>query len=107
MPELTETAAHEPSHTSLSSLAALSALSALSAAGVRIALDDYGTGHSRLAQLRDIPVSTLKIVETPHQRDRERLRELECDFGQGYVFSPPLEPAGFARLLDAGTVIDI
>ncbi|HET9170882.1 MAG TPA: EAL domain-containing protein [Actinospica sp.] len=53
--EVTETAVHEASG------AARSALSALSAAGFQIALDDYGTGYSSLAHLRDIPVDALKI----------------------------------------------
>lgn len=53
--EVTETAVHEASP------ATRSTLSALYDAGVRIALDDYGTGYSSLGHLRDIPVSTLKI----------------------------------------------
>lgn len=53
--EVTETAVHEASG------AARSALAALSAAGFQIALDDYGTGYSSLAHLRDIPVDALKI----------------------------------------------
>jgi diguanylate cyclase (GGDEF)-like protein/PAS domain S-box-containing protein len=53
--EVTETAVHE------ASLAARSALAALSAAGIRLALDDYGTGFSSLGHLRDIPVNSLKI----------------------------------------------
>ena len=43
------------------SLAARSALAAFSAAGIKIALDDYGTGYSSLGHLRDNPVDTLKI----------------------------------------------
>ena len=53
--EVTETAVHEASHTVHSSLAALTA------AGIRIALDDYGTGYSSLAHLRNIQVDALKI----------------------------------------------
>jgi len=53
--EVTETAVHEASHTVHSSLAALTA------AGIHIALDDYGTGYSSLAHLRNIPVDALKI----------------------------------------------
>ena len=53
--EVTETAVHE------ASLTARSALAAFSAAGIKIALDDYGTGYSSLGHLRDNPVDTLKI----------------------------------------------
>jgi EAL domain-containing protein (putative c-di-GMP-specific phosphodiesterase class I) len=36
-------------------------LEALAAAGITIAIDDYGTGFSSLAQIRDLPVHVLKI----------------------------------------------
>jgi EAL domain-containing protein (putative c-di-GMP-specific phosphodiesterase class I) len=36
-------------------------LTALRAAGVRVALDDFGSGYSSLGQLRTLPVDTLKI----------------------------------------------
>jgi diguanylate cyclase (GGDEF)-like protein len=36
-------------------------LDALQAMGVRIYIDDYGTGYSSLAQIRDLPVHALKI----------------------------------------------
>ncbi len=36
-------------------------------------------------------------VETPAQRDR--LRELGCDFGQGYLFAAPLNPSDTAAFL--------
>ncbi len=39
-------------------------------------------------------------VQTPEQR--ERLRELECDQGQGDLFSRPVAPDAFARLLGDG-----
>ena len=125
--EVTETAVHE------ASLTARSALAAFSAAGMKIALDDYGTGYSSLGHLRDNPVDTLKIdrvfisgltrnrgddaivvavitlahalgmrvvaegVETPEQR--ERLRELGCDFAQGHLFAKPLCAEEFGELL--------
>ena len=40
---------------------AQSVLAELSRLGVSLAVDDYGTGYSSLAYLRDLPVSTLKL----------------------------------------------
>lgn len=103
---------------------ALRTLEALRAAGMSIAVDDYGTGYSSLAQLKRMPVQQLKIdksfilrlddggddeiivrstiemghnlglevvaegVETPASRDM--LRELACDYLQGYLISRPI-----------------
>lgn len=39
-------------------------IAALQAMGVRIALDDFGVGHSSLARLRDVSVDVLKIDRT-------------------------------------------
>ncbi len=36
-------------------------LDELKAAGVRVAVDDFGTGHSSLALLRDLPIDIIKI----------------------------------------------
>ena len=47
-------------------------LARLSQAGLRLAVDDFGTGHSSLARLRELPVSTIKI-------DRSFVRELGED----------------------------
>ena len=41
--------------------AVLTTLQRIRSAGVRVALDDYGTGHSSLARLHDLPVDELKI----------------------------------------------
>jgi diguanylate cyclase (GGDEF)-like protein len=96
---------------------------ALGALGIKIDLDDFGTGFSSLSCLRQFPISRLKIdrsfVEgmTRSARDREivravlelghnlgkgviaegietraqleALRELGCEFGQGYYFARP------------------
>jgi diguanylate cyclase (GGDEF)-like protein len=40
---------------------AISVLESLRATGVRISMDDFGTGHSSLAQLKVIPLDELKI----------------------------------------------
>ena len=51
-------------------------LEALSHAGVRISLDDFGTGHSSLSHLRQYPISELKIdksfVDGAVRDDRDR-----------------------------------
>jgi diguanylate cyclase (GGDEF)-like protein/PAS domain S-box-containing protein len=39
----------------------LDVLQELAATGVRIAMDDFGVGHSSLARLRDLPVAIVKI----------------------------------------------
>jgi diguanylate cyclase (GGDEF)-like protein/PAS domain S-box-containing protein len=101
--------------------------------GVKLSIDDFGTGFSNLSYLRRFPVDRLKIdlsfvreittdpgslaiseaiitmshslnlqviaegVETLGQL--ELLGARDCDFIQGYFFSPPLAAAEFARLL--------
>jgi EAL domain-containing protein (putative c-di-GMP-specific phosphodiesterase class I) len=41
--------------------AAVAVLARLRALGVRVSVDDFGTGHSSLAYLKDLPVDELKI----------------------------------------------
>jgi EAL domain-containing protein (putative c-di-GMP-specific phosphodiesterase class I) len=43
---------------------AIGQLRRLRDAGIGIALDDYGTGYSSLAMLRDLPLTTVKIDKT-------------------------------------------
>ena len=62
--EITESAVMENPAVSLALLATLRD------AGFRLALDDYGTGYSSLAQIKNLPVSELKI-------DQSFVRELE------------------------------
>jgi len=86
--------------------------------GVRVQIDDFGTGSGSLTRLRRVPVRTLKVdpsllgeedvlraavsmahsldltvvaegIETSEQLDR--LRELDFDYGQGYLFSEPVD----------------
>ncbi|WP_207460170.1 EAL domain-containing protein [Azospirillum sp. SYSU D00513] len=40
---------------------AMAVLGALQAMGIRVAVDDFGTGHSSLGYLKSLPVTTLKI----------------------------------------------
>jgi EAL domain-containing protein (putative c-di-GMP-specific phosphodiesterase class I) len=55
-------------------------LTSLREAGVRVALDDFGSGYSSLGQLRTLPVDILKIDRT-----------LIAPIGTGSVrFAPPL-----------------
>ncbi len=62
--EITESAVMQNPETSLALLARLKE------AGFRFALDDYGTGYSSLAQIKNLPLSELKI-------DQSFVRELE------------------------------
>jgi diguanylate cyclase (GGDEF)-like protein/PAS domain S-box-containing protein len=97
--------------------AALDILRRLAALGVRLHLDDFGRGLTSLSLLHQAPLEALKIgpaaletglagttrllarelglqviakgLETPAQA--ERLRQLGCDLGQGYLFGSPEE----------------
>ena len=105
---------------------AIRQLSELRVLGVRIAVDDFGTGQSSLAQLQRLPCDELKIdksfvldlaegsagaeivritVELGHRLGLRVvaegvesmdglavLRSMQCDYGQGYLFSRPLPP---------------
>ncbi|MFZ0324701.1 MAG: bifunctional diguanylate cyclase/phosphodiesterase [Actinomycetes bacterium] len=105
----------------------------LAAMGVTIAVDDFGTGYTSMAQLEQMPLKTLKIdrsfvirmvddpggatlvkaiVELAHEfglevvaegvEDEvvtERLREMGCDVGQGYLWSRPVPSAELPTVL--------
>jgi EAL domain-containing protein (putative c-di-GMP-specific phosphodiesterase class I) len=102
------------------------ALDRLMALGIRISLDDFGSGYSSLSYLKRIPADILKIdksftkglgveiedtaivqtiVELAHilgmevvaegveiEEQETLLREMGCDFGQGYYLYKPLPP---------------
>jgi len=109
------------------------ALEGLRRLGVRLALDDFGSGHSSIGLLHRLPFDQVKIdrhfvdnvgkdpgsdelmegmlalcqwrrlrtvaegVETEEQR--RQLIALDCTYGQGYLFSDPLDPEGVEELL--------
>ncbi|WP_127475983.1 putative bifunctional diguanylate cyclase/phosphodiesterase [Sulfurivermis fontis] len=106
--------------------------------GLRLSIDDFGTGHSSLKRLQEITADRLKIdrsfvqglpeaghsvtivrntialahdlgmeviaegVETEAQR--RLLAELGCDLVQGFLYSRPVEPEAFTRLLQSGLI---
>lgn len=108
----------------------------LRAIGVRVSVDDFGTGHSSLAYLRQFPLHSLKVdrsfvrgiegnrdmasivsaVATMAQQlglrvvaegiEKEEqlglLRALGCQYGQGYLFSRPIDAEAAASLLATG-----
>ena len=56
--EITETTVMNNIHSSLETLKDLSHL------GIRISIDDFGTGHSSLGRLKHLPIQTLKIDQS-------------------------------------------
>ncbi len=114
--------------------AAAGVLDEVRRSGVRVALDDFGAGHSNLNHLLRLPVDVLKLdraltagvveagraeavsggavhmarrlgipiiaegVEQPQQA--ARLADLGCEYGQGFLFSPP-RPAAELGLFGA------
>lgn len=106
----------------------------LSAYGIRICIDDFGTGHSSLSRLDQLPLSVLKIdrsfterLSCQHGTDSivraiialaktldikvvaegvesenqiVSLRELGCDYLQGFLLSRPLMPQMVPSLME-------
>ncbi len=106
---------------------ALSRLRELSEHGIRLAVDDFGSGYSSLNYIRRFPIDILKIdrafttdltrsaevaaltrtilnlahilgvtavAEGIERLDQlEKLQELGCELGQGYLFMKPLPAA--------------
>ncbi|GAB2466874.1 hypothetical protein GCM10027029_31510 [Conyzicola lurida] len=120
--EITESSPVETSVTTRASLEALSSL------GVGISVDDFGTGHSTIDQLRTLPATEVKLDKSLVQRDvepqlteivdnalhrglrvvaegvesaehLEHARELHCDRAQGFLIAPPSTPEELDSLL--------
>jgi len=64
--EITETMLIKDAHDSIERMTALKQM------GIRFAIDDFGTGYSSLADLRQLPIDTLKI-------DRSFVRDIASD----------------------------
>ena len=112
---------------------AISTLTALREKGIRLAVDDYGTGQSTLSYLKHLPVHELKIdksfitslagnesdaimvrstINLAHelglkvvaegiedQATLDILRQLGCDYVQGYFISKPIASGEFLELV--------
>lgn len=76
--EVTESMAMEDMERSIRTLQALKSL------GVRISVDDFGTGHSSLAYLRRLPIDKLKV-------DQSFVRNLETDPGDAALVRTVVE----------------
>ena len=111
-------------------------LGQLSAQGLKLSIDDFGTGHSSLVYLRRLPVHNLKVdksfvIDMDKDEDNasivratvdlahslgltvtaegvetgtvyEKLREIGCDYYQGYYVGEPVDAAGIAEWLYNG-----
>ena len=110
-------------------LAVTKVLEQLKEREIQLCLDDFGTGYSALSYLRDFPFDILKIdrsfigetrnygivraiVDLAHElsldvvaegietkEQLEILRELGCEYGQGYFFFRPLDEANVLNVL--------
>ena len=89
---------------------ALTLVAAIREQGFRISIDDFGTGHSALAQLKRLPVDELKIdksfvLNIADQRDEAVVRtaiELAHKFGLTAVAEGVEDDACLARLRQLG-----
>jgi diguanylate cyclase (GGDEF)-like protein len=91
-------------------VACLKALAALRDAGIRLSLDDFGTGHSSLAYLRQIPVSELKIDRSfvndmMHGDADRRLVQSVIDLAQNFELDVVAEGVEDEDTLDTLTLM--
>lgn len=126
--EITESSLIETPHKVIKSLEKIRAL------GVRISLDDFGTGFSSFSYLHQFPIDVLKIdrafIQALNQGRREHkivrsiiglaknlgigtvaegvetyeqwtaLSQMQCDAGQGFLFSQPLALSDIHQVWD-------
>ena len=64
---------------------------------------DYGADCTALRISLNIP-TVVEGVET--LEDHEMIKELQCDFGQGYYYSRPISAEEFGRLIPAAGLRD-
>ncbi len=110
---------------------AIKQLQELKNLGVNICLDDFGIGYSSLSRVQDFPIDVIKIdrtfikqknwvianivslladslnvaviaegIETTEQLTK--LRAMGCEYGQGFLFSPPLATIDATNLVAQG-----
>ncbi len=80
----------------ISTPGAITELEALNKAGCHIALDDFGTGYSSITQLKEMPVTTVKIDKSfiDHiltNEDDQSIVQAMWDLGQSMKFSLVVE----------------
>ena len=112
---------------------AIAMLENLKLLGMKLSMDDFGTGFSSFSYLHRFPMDTLKvdrsfvsnmsqaaknieivstIVMLAHKlgmdvvaegietlEEKELLKALNCEYGQGYLFSKPISTAAVSQLL--------
>ena len=83
--EITESTAMQSPEVSLRVLSELKKL------GIRISLDDFGTGHSSLAYLKRLPIDTLKI-------DQSFVRDIDADPNSAAIVTAIIAMAHSLRL---------